>query len=280
VKNIDKSFNRAVWSEGFEFENAISVELEKEGWDIEPNIYFNASADSIIREYDIRSSKNYTHNGVEFRLALLIECKFNHDRLVFYARKARKIDGYPLKHYIGKDVESKGFNFKSIQEVFNSLHQYGNKFFPDIQVFGYQAFKKDEQKTKKGKKTLRKTVFKRNDCYSKDSVHKAIRTVSDAVTYERALVLQKPSDYKNVIYIWFPVVVFSGNLYRAMMHKRKTVSKKGVFGYRTGAAVDGQKEPMQFYVHIIDKQSLHKTLRQFNQLYKKFKQYIKTNIKP
>ncbi len=276
-KNEHEAFKKAVWREGFSLEYDIAEQLKISGWEIFPNRYFQEIPSRSLKQYDIAASRSFSQNGYSFSFILVVECKYNADQIVFYIRTADNKEPYQLKNMLGEDLKSI-YSWESVKKVFRSIKQYREIFFSEDQVFGYQVFAKKITQGAKGKKKKNKN---KNEKVEKQTVEftphpdsaakkvfGALNTVAAAVRHEHSLIVDD-GDPKRA-YFLFPIVVLSGGLNKAYFRDRKTLKPSSFFRYKTGIADIGEKEPDEYFVHIVDKDGIKKMIKLLNQIFKKF----------
>lgn len=273
-KEIDKEeFKRAVWKQGFSLEHDVFKILQEKGWGILPNRRFQESPNESVREYDLLAYKDYAF-GFEgktfiFYIVLIIECKYNPFKIVFYIRPLKK--SYPLTFFIGKDFQ-KIFSEKNVKEIFKKNRKYKSFFYLTEQVFGYQAFEYDKTAIdKQGGLSKNKRLYKPRPEWTEKRIFKAISSVAAATRFERAI-NKKEYEANERLCLFFPLVIFSGNLFRAFMKKRRLIKKHSIFSYKTGGKSLKQEGiiPEEYCIHIITKSEIKKTISIFERMFKEF----------
>lgn len=268
-ESMEKEFKKAVRSEGFSFEHSIFKILEENRWTIIPNRYFLDSYSEKTKEYDLLAFKFFQHKGYEFFLVLIIECKYNPHRIVFYTRQLKEIGDYPFQFFIGGDIK-KVLSFPTFKSVITNLKQYKKFFYSNEQIFGYQTFEKVKEKN-------RPTKFKSRPDFNSQKVFESINTVMQAIKQEQKIRI--PDKNLKTLILFFPLVVFSGKLFKASFGKRKTfISKNNIFKYRTSMISKDINSPEDFCVYVFDKSSTQKAVRIFNFLFNKFSKIIMDSV--
>ena len=270
AKNIiEDEFKKAVWEQGFSLEQNVFRILEKDGWNILPNRNFFDSISGLTREFDILAYKAISKFNITFFTVLIIECKFNPHRIVFYARPSKQQLRFP-RFYIGDFIKSFISN-KEISSFFTETKQFKSFFKDSEQVFGYQTFEKIEKNERNTttNKIDKKLSFKTRQELSEKSIFGAINTAIQATIYEKKQRDQKLNTANLIMF--FPTVVFSGDLYKAdLTGKRKGLKKQGIFHYRTGMAFGDEESLDEFDIHICDIVNFNILLKVFNYVYKQF----------
>lgn len=259
----ERAFKDAVWKEGFSFEQHVFRLLEKRGWFILPNRYFHDSFSGRTREYDILAGKIFETKGVTLFLVVIIECKFNPFKIVFYARSLKE-EKYPFQYYVGGYMKNY-ISYESLENVFKKMKKHRQIFYPTEQIFGYQAF--EENQNKKNGKT--KIIFKAKHDFVEKTIFGAINNVIQATKYE-GNVRDKQANLTSLI-LYFPVVIFSDNIYKAnLIGKKKTIVKRHLFQYKAGMAMSDKTSPTDFYVHICDMEALGQLLNAYEYIFNRF----------
>lgn len=265
-KQKEEAFKTAVWKEGFPFEQRVFKLLEEKKWSILPNRYFFDSFSERTREYDMLAVKEWNAKGLIFFFVLIIECKFNPHRIAFYSRLLDDKE-YPIQYYIGGYI-SKYLQDNSIPEVFQKLKKYHQIFFPKEQIFGYQAFKETQSKQNKPQNGIF-TSFNAEHGFTEKTIFGAINNVIQATTYERNIRNQQ-ANLANLI-LYFPTVVFSGELYKASMEgEKRSLIQRHLFRYKAGMASSDKNSPEDFCVHLCDINGLEQLLKAYDYTYNKF----------
>jgi len=280
-KIIDEEFKKAVWKQGFLFENEVLNKFEKAGWIVLPNQYFRETKESTVKEYDLLTFKRFTPKDSEFKffVFLIVECKYNPYKIVFYVRNLENREYLP-SYFTGEDF-LKFYPHETIKKIFENIKQHRDFFFSKEQVFGYQSFLKlqrEHVREAKKKKFKTKYIYKPQSKFTEETVFKAIDTISSAARYEKAI-FQGATIAKKWFIIILPLVIFSGKLYKATISKkRKTLKKEKYFKYRIGkSSLEKEKLiPEEYYVHIIDIQDLGRFVRVCNYIFNNFKNNIKS----
>jgi len=273
---IPDSLKRAIREEGFSLEHKVLKAFEK--WNITPNRYFWDRSTGRISEYDLLAVKEYKNsNGLVFKLALAVECKYLKGITVFYERHLVNNE-YPIMVRIGDKIKER-FLMGDISKIINSLAQYKGMFFSENQVFGYASFKESNKnqsnQTAGGGGRGTENVYDSDDRTYKNLLA-GIKGIAMAARYELEKITQEKSKEKSLLgnadlLLIFPLVVVEGKLLRCFMAKRTRISMDKVFRYRAAIPKMGGEEPSEFYVYIIDKDSLRTMLRFFNQLFIKMR---------
>jgi len=81
--------------------------------------------------------------------------------------------------------------------------------------------------------------------------------------------------------LFFPIAVFSGNLFRAYISdRRKIINEASVFKYKAGERSIGKGIiPDEYCIHIIDQSEIKNTIKIFDEIYVYFKKEIIQKIK-
>lgn len=261
---VEEEFKKAVWKEGFSLEQNVFRILEKDGWEILPNRNFFDSSTGLTREFDLLAYKSETHQNVTFFIVLIIECKFNPHRIVFYIRSNKKHICLP-QLYAG-DFVKKFYSEFEIENFFLQIKKNKKFFTENEQIFGHQTFEKKE-KIEDQKKIIH---FNPRPEFSDKNVFSAINTVIQATIYEKKIRNQERNTATLLMY--FPIVIFSGQLYKASLGERKMLKLEEIFRYRSGRAFSGDKSPDEFDIYICSISSLNKLLKVLNYIQKQFSQ--------
>ena len=273
-----KPLTKIVWEQGFSLEDEIFKYLQKSHWTIEPNQYYKDSLNGIIREIDLVATKFFEFNSYKIFITIVIECKYAKSSLVFYTRSLKN-KNYPILVRFGTDLE-KRYGFKDLAQIIKSLKQYGGLFFSEEQVFGIQSFRSSTKNNTK--KNSSKTQSLEVDSHTQKDLTSGITGVASATYYLRDnLFYTKKVDSKNM-HLYFPLVVVSGDLFRAFLGlKKKTLSKESIFKYKVGInKVHKVNETVEFYVYIVDKVGMLKVMRMFNQIFNKISKDIRLKLIP
>lgn len=276
-KTIDREFKKAVWQQGFSLEHDIFKIFNDDGWSVLPNRYFFDTSSKRTREYDLLVYKSFPYKDFIFYLVLIIECKFNPGRIVFYVRSLEK-DDYPIQYFIG-DETAKIIPYEETIKALKELKQYKTVFFSTEQIFGYQFFERVHNKNTSGVKNKfgPKFAYRGRQEITEKLIFAALTAVIQATKYEQKI-RSKEKGKKHLI-LYFPIIIFSQRLYRAFLaDSKKSLVKGHIFRYRTGLASGAPAAPEEFCVHIFDKESVPKAIRLFNQLYQKLCLVVKKSI--
>jgi|GEM_PF-3334383 len=267
-KTIEKEFKKSIWEQGFSLEQNVFRILEKDGWQILPNRNFFDSVNGLTKEFDLLAYKAETKFNTTLFTILIIECKFNPDRIVFYVRSVKKQLCLP-QFYIG-DFIKKFISEKEIDVFFGNIKKYKH-FFEDVeQVFGYQTFEKIEksERNQTNNKFEKKLYFKARQDLSEKRIFGAINTVMQATIYEKNI--RDKILNTDTFLMYFPVVIFSSDLYKACLSDRKTIKTQDFFHYKSGMAFGGDKSLNEFDIHVCGISNLNNFLDALNHVHKQF----------
>src|SRR3989344_4229945 len=228
-KKIEDEFKEAVFKQGFSLEQNVFRILEKDGWQILPNRNFFDSASNLTREFDLLAYRTISRLNTTIFTVLIIECKFNPHRIVFYTRQSKPELCLP-QFYTGDFVQNL-ISQKTVRDFFSNLSRHKSFFLITEQVFGYQMFEELKKKESKNDNNI-KTSFKTRQELAEKTIFGALSTTMQATLYEQKI-RHKARNSANFI-MFFPLVIFSDNLYKASLENRKNLRKQENFLYRTG----------------------------------------------
>jgi len=218
TRKIESEFRSAVWKEGFSLEQNVFRILEKNDWQILPNRSFFDSLHNLTREFDILAYKAESYHRITLFTVLIIECKFNPHRIVFYARPLLEQQFFTPRYYVG-DFVKKFVRPKDFTSFFKNIKRHKPFFISNEQVFGYQTFEKIETSSGSRNGTKEKQIkFKTRPELSEKFIFSAINTVIQATRYEEQIRDRVKSS--GDIIMFFPVVVFSDSLYKGSLADR------------------------------------------------------------
>ena len=258
AKTVDNLFKTTALKEGFSFEQEVFKILKKNKWEILPNRYYFDSFLNRTREFDLLAYKYFSYKGVNIFVTLIIECKFNPHRIVFYSRKSDSTD-YQAQAYIGDYIDS-FFDSGDILKVFKNLKKHKPVFQLTEQVFGYQTF---EETIETNKKDESKKIYKSKSDWSEKNIFSGINTTIQAVRFEQTI-RDRNANLSNILF-YFPVVIFSDGLYQADLEKeKKTLIRKHPIKYRAGMATEASQAPVEFTVHVCDLKGLKTISKAFD----------------
>ncbi len=253
AKTVDKLFKEAAWKEGFSLEQTVFKTLKASGWELLPNRYYFDSFLNRTREFDLLAYKYYSRKEVNVFVALVIECKFNPYKIVFYSRRSDGAD-YDVQSYIG-DYVTDFFNSLEVAKVFKGLKKYKSIFRLEDQVFGYQAFEEVKEIKKGNGKVIEYRNFKPKPEWSDKNIFSGINTAIQATRFEQSI-RDRSRNVRNVFF-YFPLVVFSDSLYKADLEsEKKSLVRERIIKYRAGMASKSNEAPDEFTVHICDLKGL------------------------
>jgi len=179
LKEIERNeFKKIVWEQGFSFEHDVFKLLQDSGWTLMPNRFFQESSVGNIREYDLLAYKTFPFSlkgkPVHFYIVLIIECKYNPYKVVFYTRPLN--EHYPLKLHLGSELLEVFPGKENIQLIFRKIKKYKKFFYLNQQVFGYQSFSYNEEAIDKKERKIRKNkkLYKLELDFTNRTVFKSI----------------------------------------------------------------------------------------------------------
>ena len=264
-KKIEDEFKEAVFKQGFSLEQNVFRILEKDGWQILPNRNFFDSASNLTREFDLLAYRTISRLNTTIFTVLIIECKFNPHRIVFYTRQSKPELCLP-QFYTGDFVQNL-ISQKTVRDFFSNLSRHKSFFLITEQVFGYQMFEELKKKESKNDNNI-KTSFKTRQELAEKTIFGALSTTMQATLYEQKI-RHKARNSANFI-MFFPLVIFSDNLYKASLENRKNLRKQENFLYRTGMTFSGDESPDEFNIYISSVAKLSNLLKVFNYTHKQF----------
>lgn len=275
---IEKEFKDAVWKQGFSLEQNVFRILEKDGWTILPNRNFFDLVNNITREFDLLAVRETTKANINFFTVLIIECKYNPHRIVFYTRQSHDRLALP-QLYIG-DFIKKFIPISRVTEFFANLKQHKDLFRGAEQIFGYQVFEKIEKqmKVKRKEKTKKEISFKSRQEFAEKLIFGAINTAIQATMYEQRI-RDRISNAGNFL-MYFPVVIFADELYEARLLDRNVLKKQDLFRYRSGMTSSSDESPSEFDVYVCKISALPRLLKVFNYTHQKFSSYLFKSLNP
>ncbi len=277
-KVVEKEFKDTVFKQGFSLEQNVFRILEKDGWRIHPNRNFFDSTNNVTREFDLLAYRSKTQAHTTVFTVLIIECKFNPHRIVFYTRQANKSDeALCLPQFYTGDFIQNIFSSEKAREFWLNIKRYKNLFLNTEQVFGYQMFEETPQKQAKNGGNDKKVTFKARQELTEKMVFGALNTTMQATLYEQKI-RDKVKNAGNII-IFFPVVIFSDNLYKASLEDRKILKRQETFLYRSGMTFSDSASPDEFNIYISSVAYLSTLLKAFNYSHKNFSTFFFKNIK-
>lgn len=267
-KAIENEFKKSVWNQGFSLEQNVFRILEKDGWLILPNRNFFDRVGGLTKEFDLLAFKvKKQFNTILFTI-LIIECKFNPDKIVFYVRPTERQVCLP-QFYAG-DFTKKFIKGSDVKDFFTNIKKYKYIFEDSEQVFGYQVFEKIEksEKNRSSNKIEKKLYFKARQDFSEKRIFGAINTVMQATIYEKKT--RNKTINTNKFFMYFPTVIFSDELYKACLTSRKTLKRQDIFHYKSGMTFGGDESLNQFDIHISTISKLNSFLQAINYVHKQF----------
>lgn len=256
-KIVDRKLKEAVWKEGFSLEQQVFKMLKKSGWILLPNRYYFDSFLNRTREFDMLAFKVLRCKQISIFVVLVVECKFNPYKIVFYSRKSDG-ENYDVQAYIG-DFVSTFLSHNQLSSVFKKLKNYKSFFTLDEQVFGFQTFEEIKDAKKKGE-LGGQSDFKARPEWSDKNIFSGINTVIQATQFEQKI-RARESNFTNVI-AYFPLVIFSDGLYVADLEvENRSVIRKDVVKYRFGMTTGKDEAPEEFTVHVCDLRGAEKFVK-------------------
>lgn len=274
---IEPEFKKAVWEQGFSLEQNVFRILEKEGWQILPNRNFFDSLRGLTREFDLLAYKAQSYFGVTLFTVIIIECKFNPHRIVFYVRSLPK-EQFSLPQYYVGDFVKKLIKPEDFIGFFRNIRRHKSFFISNEQIFGYQMFEKIEIKKKNTAKQTEKQInFKTRQELSEKTIFDAINTVVQATKYEQQI--RDNSRSTGDFIMFFPIVIFSGGLYKGSLVDRKTLKQQKMFRYRTGMAQSDKEMFDEFDIHICDISAFTNLIKALSYSHGNFWKFLARKIK-
>jgi hypothetical protein len=200
--NLETKILNELIKTGFPTEVVCAGILQKKGWRVTHNPSYIDDIEGISREYDIRSYKNWSfHNpeGTEKYLDvfLLIECKKSDKPWVFFTTEATH-DGVNLGKYLHTPNNWLFTNYNSTNgRISDSLLLKNHHYFQ--------------------KSNLARTFYEPFKGHESADVN--VQTIYSAVmsSIKATLFHVKAENWSNGARIYYPVIIFNGNLFEAVV---------------------------------------------------------------
>lgn len=194
-KTTSKKVRDFLQSTGFPFEMKVARQLEKSGYEVALGKQFYDLGEGKMREFDILATKKI--NDIEVKL--IIECKHSdRDNWVFVAPEKK-----PGRFWTFVKHQSK-IDWDDFKKCFNKLHIFNNKISLTNNFVTYDGNKKSDNSS------------------VKDAIYKSIK----------ALINQAHNDSSVAKIIYFPVVMFSGEMFVARYQNQLSVRKENYLHYK------------------------------------------------